>query len=257
MLYMYNLNVLKIIVNVFYLPIDDLKQFLLQNKDLYIPVNGGALLKNDEWCKQNMCFDDSSIDNISSHNKLLNENTSIYWFWKNLDKFKNVDYIGFNHYRRFFSRADIIDYQQYDIIVAQPIRCLYSLEWQYGYYHVIDDMQICIDLLKHIDYKFGSGFENYIKTQHDNFAPMNMFVLRRSLFEEWCNFIFPILLHLEKIIDTTQRDNYQKRAICFLEERIFGYWCWNKLAHGYKVKQVIVDEHLAWKDNALNERGTY
>lgn len=37
---------------------------------------------------------------------------------------------------------------------------------------------------------------------------MNMFVLRRDLFEEWCSFIFPILLKLENLIDVNGRDNY-------------------------------------------------
>lgn len=248
---------LKIAVNIFYKPIDQLKDFLVHNRDLYIPINGGSELKNDIWCRQNVFFDDSILDNISSHNKLLNENTSIYWFWKNLEQIGQPNYVGFNHYRRFFSKADLIDYQKYDIIVAQPIKCLYSLEWQYQYYHDARDLKICIDFLKEAYQKFGYSFETYVKQHTDNFAPMNMFVMQKNLFEEWCNFIFPILLHLEQIIDIAGKDNYQKRAICFLEERIFGFWCWTKKLTGYRVKQIKVEEHLDWKDNKLNERGTY
>ena len=51
-------------------------------------------------------------------------------------------------------------------------------------------------------------FENYMKTNHDNFAPMNMFVMKRALFNEWCSFIFPILFKLEETIDVEGRDNY-------------------------------------------------
>ena len=255
--YVYNLIMLKIIVNIFYYPVNELKQFLLQNSSLYIPINGGSSLKNDEWCRQNLLFDDSIEDNISIHNKLLNENTSIYWFWKNLSNFKDVDYVGFNHYRRFFPLYELYDYKQYDIVVAQPIKCIYSLEWQYGYYHNIDDLHVCIQLLKKYNLFFGQQFEKYMQIQCDNFAPMNMFIMKKTLFEEWCNFIFPILFSLEKIINLEGRDNYQKRVICFLEERIFGFWCQNKMKNGYKTKQVNVDEHLNWKDNNLNERGTY
>ena len=89
-----------------------------------------------------------------------------------------------------------------------------------------------------------------MKTNHDNFAPMNMFVVRRNLFEEWCSFIFPVLFKLEEVIDVSGRDNYQKRAICFLEERIFGFWCWmKKNAAHMKVLELPVIEHLEWKDN--------
>lgn len=247
---------LKIAINLFYPPVQQLKDFIIQNKDIFVPINGGSSLKNDLWCQDNLLFDDDG-DNISSHNNRLNENTSIYWFWKHLDRFDGIDYCGFNHYRRVFSRSSLCDYQQYDIIVAQPIPCLYSLEWQYGYYHSIDDLYKCISLLKKIDYSFGCGFEQYVKVQHDNFAPMNMFVLRLDLFKEWCSFIFPMLFALENTIDVRGRDNYQKRAICFLEERIFGFWCWSKMRIGCHIKQVSIDEHLDWKDNKLNERGTY
>lgn len=112
-------------------------------------------------------------------------------------------------------------------------------------------------MLKNIDQKAGSSFEEYMRTQHDNFAPMNMFVTRKSLFVEWCEFIFPVLFKLEQVIDTTGRDNYQKRAICFLEERIFGWWAYMKKQSGLDVAEAPIEEHLDWKDNNLNERGTY
>ena len=47
-----------------------------------------------------------------------------------------------------------------------------------------------------------------MKTNHDNFAPMNMFVMKRALFNEWCSFIFHILFKLEETIDVEGRDNY-------------------------------------------------
>ena len=248
---------LKIVLNVFYQPIQQLKDFIEQNRDIYVPINGGASLKNDQWCQKNLLFDDIG-DNISSHNKQLNENTSIYWFWKHLDEFEDADYCGFSHYRRFFHKDSIQTYKQHDILVAKSINCLYSLEWQYSYYHNSGDLTTCIKTLKKHDYQFGAAFEKYMQEQHDNFAPMNMFVMKRPFFEEWCSFIFPILFKLESVIDVSNRDNYQKRAVCFLEERIFGFWCWQKKnAHGLDVVEVPIEEHLDWKDNMLNERGSY
>lgn len=154
-----------------------------------------------------MHFDDTG-DNISSHNAALNENTSIFWLWKHLSEFEPVDCIGFNHYRRFFPRQALESCKKFDIAVAKPIKCLYSLEWQYGYYHCADDLRVCIDVLKEHDYAHGSSFEQYMKQCNDNFAPMNMFTMRKGLFNEWCSFIFPVLLDLEKRIDVSGRDNY-------------------------------------------------
>ena len=101
----------------FYPPPDELKAFLKANSDLYIPVRGGNSLECDRWCVDH-AESDASGNNISNLNQLLNEMTSIYWFWKNKQL---PDYVGFNHYRRFFLRESISDYADYDIIISKPI----------------------------------------------------------------------------------------------------------------------------------------
>lgn len=69
-----------------------------------------------------------------------------------------------------------------------------------------------------------------------------MFIMKKDLFEEWCSFIFPLLFRLKtEICDTDdfkKRDNYQKRALCFLTERLFGYWYYTKTQLGLKTKEV-------------------
>lgn len=88
-----------------------------------------------------------------------------------------------------------------------------------------------------------------------------MFVMRRELFEEWCQFIFPALFALKDRICGTEefslRDNYQKRALCFLTERIFNYWCYCKKRRGLKIKEVEIEEHLGYKPAGVNERGDF
>lgn len=131
---------LKIIVNVFYPPTDELKSLLEENEDIYVPINGGHSLK-DEWSSAHLVPDDTG-DNISSRNGILNELTTIYWAWKNYDKIGNPNYIGFNHYRRFFARNDILDYKYMDMIVASPVfsNTSISLARQYKAYHFIGDL---------------------------------------------------------------------------------------------------------------------
>ena len=85
--------------------------------------------------------------------------------------------------------------------------------------------------------------------------------MKKDLFEEWCSFIFPLLFRLKtEICDTyefKQRDNYQKRALCFLTERMFGYWYYTKTQLGLKTKEVQIIEKLNFKPNGINERGDY
>ena len=248
----------KIALNIYYKPTDELKCIIDQNRDIYLPINGGSSLKTDSWAVQNLFFDDDG-QNISSKNPILNEMTSIYWIWKNYNKIGNPDYIGHNHYRRFFKREDIIDYNDFDIIISKPIFSAqnFPLFQQYCYYHIISDLYKCIDTINEHDFSFGKAFYLYLNTSGINYAPCNMFLMKRELFFEWCEFIFPILFDLEHKIDLTGRDNYQKRALCFLTERIFNFWCFNKLKSGFKIKEVTMLEKLNFKPEKINERGDY
>ena len=59
--------------------------------------------KNAEEITKVETFHKNSNINISKHNKYLAEMTGIYWVYKNqINKFKNDDWIGFCHYRRFW-----------------------------------------------------------------------------------------------------------------------------------------------------------
>jgi len=220
-----------------------------------VPVNGGCSLKSDEWCRNNVFFDDDCVGSLSGHNKALNEMTSIWWARQSMEKIGNPDYVGFNHYRRFFDMDAVRRISDGAIYIAKQIRCPYPLEWQYGYYHVSQDLATCTAVLSELC-RNGDSFARYMRTHTDNFAPMNMFVMRRDFFEEWCDFAFPVLLELERRIDVSDRDNYQKRAVCFLCERMFGWWCWEK-SQVVDVRELDVVERLEFKDNSLNERGTY
>lgn len=205
-----------------------------------------------------MIFDNTGV-NISDKNKLLNEMTSIYWMWKNYNKIGNPEYIGHNHYRRFFNLNDITDYENYDIIISKPIFSSNSISLlqQYGFYHVVDDLYLCIETIKNKNIVFGENFERYLMISGTNYAPCNMFIMKKHLFFEWCEFLFPILFELESKIILSGRDNYQKRALCFLTERIFNFWCFNKLQNGCKIKEIDMYEKLYFKPQNINERGDY
>lgn len=249
---------LKIIVNIFYPPVQALKSILESHKDIYIPINGGSSLLSDEWVKEN-CLYDNTGDNISYKNNILNEMTSIYWVWKQYNQIGDLDYIGFNHYRRFFKYSDIQDYESYDLIVSKPIFSskTISLTKQYSYYHKLEDLQTCINVINMHNKEFADSFNNYMNTSGTNYAPCNMFIMKKELFFEWCSFIFPILFDLEKYINLEGRDNYQKRALCFLTERIFNFWCYSKKLQFYNIKEINIEEYLNFKPKKINERGDF
>ena len=79
----------------------------------------GKILKSDyDWLVKNLVGDNTG-DNVSSKNSYINEMTAIYWAWKHYEEIGNPDFIGVNHYRRYFkiNHSNILKYlKKYDFI---------------------------------------------------------------------------------------------------------------------------------------------
>lgn len=220
-----------LIINIFYQPPEMLKNYIKHNKHLYVPMNTGNLKGTNDWCDKHLHYETDFKENISHLNPKLNEMTSIWCYWKNL--MKDADYIGFNHYRRLFRIEDLNDIAEYDIIDAKPIPMVLNIGYftgspilnyvltdiknGYAICHKIEDWNKMECLLKQTPYYVD--FEDWSK-QNSLTSPCNMFVMKRKMFEEYCEFIFPILFELEKQVDLTGYDNYQKRQLSFLAERL-------------------------------------
>ena len=209
------MSMTKIIMSIHYSPVQQLREYIDNNRDLVIPVCGGSSLKDsdDEWVKKNVIMDDCRKDNISHLNKHLNELTNIYLIWKNLSLLDgHTANIGNEHYRRFFSRESIKDIDTVDGIIANPIGlgvagfpC--TLEKQYELCHYKEDF----DILKQtiideglMDEEVWKGWTNvnYL------YAPCNCFVLKREVFNMFCKDLFKVALKLPNLIDVTGRDDY-------------------------------------------------
>ena len=68
----------------------------------HLPSNIIPLGLGDNFYPANF-LNEQSGTNIVKHNKYLAEMTGIYWVYKNqINKFKDDDWIGFCHYRRFW-----------------------------------------------------------------------------------------------------------------------------------------------------------
>lgn len=210
-----------IILNIYYEPVEMLKDYIRHNKNLYVPINCGnlAIPTKSDFASKHLHFEDEMEDNISHLNPKLNEMTAIWAFWKNL--MKDEDYVGFNHYRRLFQQSDILDLEKYDIVDAKPMPMLFNMSYftgspipnfvstdiknGYGICHKIDDWNKMEELLKKTPYYVD--FEDWNK-QNSLTSPCNIFVMKKKIFEEYCEFIFPILFELEKQVDLTGYDNY-------------------------------------------------
>ena len=258
-----------IILNVFYQPTKALKDHIEHNKHLYVPMNTGNLKGTNDWCDKHLRYETDFKDNIAHLNSKLNEMTAIYAYWKNL--MKDADYIGFNHYRRLFRIEDLNDIAEYDIIDAKPVPMVLNMSYftgspiptfvstdiknGYAICHKIEDWNMMEELLKKTPYYVD--FEDWSK-QNSLTSPCNMFIMKKKIFEEYCEFIFPILFELDKQVDLTGYDNYQKRQISFLAERLTSLFIYCKVEQGYKRKTLDRLFFEGWKPSeATDKRGQY
>ena len=216
------------------------KHFFVPNHALLFPIHTGAALSSvsfDGFLK------DNSGDNISAKNHRYCELTAQYWAWKNL----SADYYGFFHYRRYLypdtksklvyrveanpsdkilkklnfdSMASLID--KYDIIapVAEDMKVSVREHYKYAQYHFSSDLQLIekIVLLQHPGMK--SAMEKYLSGSKQYFG--NIFIMKKQLFFEYCQWLFPILEEFERECDISGRNTQELRAPGYIAERLFG-----------------------------------
>lgn len=232
--------------------------------DILTPIQTGCA--NAERLFDGMLRDDDG-ENISTLNEQLCEFSAIYWAWKNYDKLGNPDYIGFMHYRRHFifnnKKYDASFYDQVpfdildeaylqecslndnaikdivcgnDIVMAFPYKTSGNYE-QYKAVHKIEDYDKAIDYVRKKHADFSKILDAYNKEKFAYF--LNMFVMKKDIFFNYCEFIFDVLLNIKDQLNVFKYDDYQYRALGFIGERLTGaYLYFLKSNNNLKVKSL-------------------
>lgn len=206
------------------------KQFPMPKKDGYMPVLVGAV--RNYRPEINYQRDDDG-ENISVKNPNYNELTAVYWAWKNL---KDVDAVGLVHYRRFFfdskpySLENVISIkkvnqllQKYDVIL--PKKRNYYIETNYSHY-IHAHHKEPLDRTREV---IAKEYPNYLpafdKVMGKRGAHMfNMFIMKRDVFESYCNFMFNVLGKLEKHIDISKYSVQEARVYGYISELLMDVW---------------------------------
>ena len=181
-------------------------------------------------------YQDNSGINIAEKNSGFCELTGLYWAWKN-GVFENNEYVGLVHYRRYFagktlylkkkqiaSESELLTIlEKYDVIL--PRKRDYFIESIYSHYqhaHHIKDLDITRTVITELQPEYLKSFDTVM--QGRKLHLYNMFVMSSEKASEYCHWLFSILFELEKRLDITQYDNYQKRVFGFIAERLFNVW---------------------------------
>ena len=170
---------------------------------------------------------DDTGDNISEKNSMYCELTGMYWLWKNV----SCDVIGICHYRRYFIKDKRLLDQAYieKLIRKYPIiipnsSCVNEADVSahYGKKHFTGDLDFCrtVILEKYPEYLKAFDFAMHTIL----FSTGNMWITRKDIFDRYCEWLFDILFEVEKRIDLSGYNDYQKRVMGFLAERLFRVW---------------------------------
>ena len=243
----------------------------------FVPIcvgpNSSGLAQAEAICSGHAMASDATGENIAVKNDSYCELTAFYWAWKNAPA---TDYIGFMHYRRHlnFSSADAgvdskwgvveydsidRDYEQTNGLASEQVSALlrsydvllprkWNVEnggakdlyghWQAGPDHVPGDYDKVLKILLEMHPEYARYVKQVNSSTHGYFT--NMFVMSRKLFDEYCGWLFPILVRLESSLDTSQYSRQQKRVYGFLSEWLFNIFMAKVIAErpDLKVKEL-------------------
>lgn len=227
--------------------IPELAIFAITHKKAKLPVEleqaGVKLLfaGANNRSKQETCgyLRDDEGDNISTLNASINECTAIYWLWKNTKS----QYVGLCHYRRFFLQAQSKKRMLYDMLYPREasayladydiilIECTQPIQYG-GVYNMLAEsidrktlaqgMDIVRGAIQKRQPDYTAAFDYVMNGV--SFYPCNMFITSRDVFYDYCTWLFSFIIEATNQMDISSLDNYNKRVIGFIAERLLTVW---------------------------------
>lgn len=224
-----------------------------------VPIQVGC--HNAKVHFEGMLHDNDGI-NISKDNPYYCELTAQYWAWKNT----NSDFVGFLHHRRYFSFEEnkirdaacpkrkvrpyfIFDepneetlnqisfntnslqnmIERYDIIAPTSEKIYETVCHQYERCEnpATNEIEIVRKIIAKRFPQYLKAADDYLNGKEAYFC--NMFVMRRDVFEDYCEWLFDILFELDACRSEEQR---QKRDNGKISERLFGIYFTQKKREG-------------------------
>lgn len=197
----------------------------------YVPIQAGAALTDKRVCDIND-YDGFEEESISDRNQRYSEMTAMHWAGKHIE----TPYVGIIHYRRRFLLDDnqLKDYldKGFDIITTEdyPLENTVNDNYRLTYYGY--DWDILWEILER-------DYPEYVPVAKEQFEldtihPCNLNIFKSSVYEEYCNFVFPILDELYERC-SWKKDTYQRRDIGFMGERLSSLFVEKKRAEGAAV----------------------
>lgn len=209
---------------------------------LLVPIQVGAALAEEHF--SGFLHDDAG-ENISQKNRSYCELTAQYWARKNVD----ADYYGFFHYRRYLypdlsaKRPYIIErepslacldrlgyedfsrlIEQYDLIIPKGENMYVPVREHYtnAPFHHRKDLALVERIIRERRPEYADAMETYLSGGVCYFG--NIYIMRRAVFEDYCNWLFPILEEFDRRADLSGYGPQELRVDGYLAERLVGVY---------------------------------
>ena len=237
---------------------------------IFLPVLGGAALLDSadadgqpaKWRwggARDDLLNGEPCDSISGKNKSFCELTAVYWAWKNVKRpYPDLEYIGVNHYRRYFSFGRNIPFSR---TVNGPAAAARDYKPDLGKLESIlsshDAVLAKRGIAPHsVSTSFSSSLVNYADLRvlrrivhakypdydramydvmfcRNGYSSCNMCVMRWRDFDAYCAWLFDVLFECERQIDISAYDAQQRRVFGYMSEILLNVWA---VHNGLKAK---------------------
>lgn len=218
---------------------------------LYVPLQVGAA-GHSSFC---LTRDDLG-KNISEKNNNFCELTALYWMRYN----SAADVLGLVHYRRYFASkypthrnkwqnilgSDELETIMKSVDLVLPRKRNYVIETTYSHYahaHHEKDLHIVRAVIHEQCPEYLPAFDVVMGKRAGH--RFNMFIMKQNALQDYCDWLFPILFELERRIDISDYDEYNKRVFGFIGERLLDVWLMNR-DYTYAERKVLEIEKTNW-----------
>lgn len=226
------------------------KRYRMPEDEVYLPLQVGKAGKDPLGY-----MGDDTGQHISERNIEFCELTGLYWAWKNL----SAEYKGLVHYRRYFTQGNPwiskarriyrrADFEKvlHDVDIIVPDKREYYIETNASHYahaHFGRDLEILRHVIKERDPGTLVAFDTVMARTGAHM--FNMMVMKAQRFDAYCAWLFEILFAVEKRLDISGYDSYQRRVFGFLGELLLDVWLeWTQLP--YQEVNVAFMGHQNW-----------
>ena len=184
--------------------------------------SGVNLSKQADFC-------DDAGDNISFKNPNRCEMTAHYWIWKN--RFDTDDeYVGVYHYRRFLDMSDDdlrrMKANDVDVVLPFPMIHYPSALIHHTWYVREDDWQVMRQVLRELQPEYDARFDEIFAQPY--FYNYNIMIAKKSVFADYCAWLFPILDTIEERSEPRGKDRADRYTAYMSESLTTLYFMYHQ-----------------------------